>query len=46
MKCPKCNKEGLKYIIPRGEKINGKSPPKRTEFKAECKYCGWAGGYY
>lgn len=45
MRCPKCDKEGLKYIVPRGE-TDKKQPIKRTEFKAECKYCGWAGDYY
>lgn len=46
MKCPKCNKEGLKYIIPRGDKQKGKTPEKRTDFKAECKFCGWRGEYF
>lgn len=41
MKCPKCKREGLKYIEPRRE-TDKKQPIKRTNFKAKCK-CGWVG---
>lgn len=46
MKCPnnKCNKEGCKYIERKEVKTqNKRTIPKRTNFKAVCKYCGWVG---
>jgi len=45
MKCPKCNQEGFKYTIPKQKDIRGKKPIKRTNFKAECKFCGFRGEY-
>jgi len=49
MQCPKCNKEGCKYIVKRAEKIlgsNSKTIPARTDFKAICHKCGWQGDIF
>jgi len=46
MKCPKCSKEGLKYIEKRPLKQthNEKKTWKRTNFKVnKCKQCGFEG---
>jgi hypothetical protein len=46
MKCPKCHKEGCKYITKRAERILGadkKTIPPRTDFRAKCYKCNWEG---
>ena len=45
MICPKCNKEGLKYLIEKERKGQGQKRywEKRTDFKAKCNRCGWEG---
>jgi hypothetical protein len=42
MKCPKCGKEGCKYIEKKKMDDKGKMFLPRTNFKAKCK-CGWEG---
>ena len=49
MKCPKCGKEGCKYIN-RGSKVFkvSYSSKERTKMvalneEAKCKHCGWKG---
>jgi len=53
MKCPKCNKEGLRYDESYSRKSDGirrglsskqrSNLWKRTNFFARCKKCGWEG---
>ena len=40
MKCPKCGKGNVKYIVPND--TNKKSKKEREDFSTKCK-CGWEG---
>ena len=43
MRCPKCKKEGCKYIEPRQRStIDSKDPIERTNFLAKCNKCDFS----
>lgn len=48
MKCPNCQSSSCRYIIKRNKVCSANRPESklkepRTDFRAECKKCGWSG---